>query len=93
MSKLSFCFCGVPDVHIELEKRLAQFMGTEEAIIYSYGFSTVASAIPAYAKRGDILFVWVLFVLIIESDLSSILYHCKVKYCLYFCHHQKVVFG
>ncbi|MEE6459710.1 hypothetical protein FKM82_000706 [Ascaphus truei] len=32
-------------------------MGTEEAIIYSYGFATIASAIPAYSKRGDIVFV------------------------------------
>ncbi|KAM6469925.1 serine palmitoyltransferase 1 isoform 2-T2 [Liasis olivaceus] len=32
-------------------------MKTEEAIIYSYGFATIASAIPAYSKRGDILFV------------------------------------
>ena len=27
----------------------------EEAILYSYGFATVASAIPAYAKRGDVI--------------------------------------
>lgn len=47
------------DVHLELESRLAKFMNTEEAIIYSYGFSTIASAIPAYSKRGDIIFVWV----------------------------------
>ncbi|XP_041826231.1 serine palmitoyltransferase 1-like [Melanotaenia boesemani] len=32
-------------------------MGTEEAIIYSYGFATIASAIPAYSKRGDMIFV------------------------------------
>lgn len=50
--------CLTPaDVHLELEGRLAKFMNTEEAIIYSYGFATVASAIPAYAKRGDIVFV------------------------------------
>ncbi|XP_065096707.1 serine palmitoyltransferase 1 isoform X2 [Paramisgurnus dabryanus] len=32
-------------------------MRTEEAILYSYGFATIASAIPAYSKRGDIIFV------------------------------------
>ncbi|XP_057578109.1 serine palmitoyltransferase 1 isoform X3 [Hippopotamus amphibius kiboko] len=32
-------------------------MKTEEAIIYSYGFATIASAIPAYSKRGDLVFV------------------------------------
>lgn len=41
---------------MELEKRLAQFMNVEETVLYSYGFSTVASAIPAYAKKGDIIF-------------------------------------
>lgn len=45
------------DVHLDLEDRLAKFMKTEEAIIYSYGFATIASAIPAYSKRGDIVFV------------------------------------
>ncbi|XP_062869842.1 serine palmitoyltransferase 1 [Trichomycterus rosablanca] len=50
-------FYGTFDVHLELEERLAKFMGTEEAIIYSYGFATIASAIPAYSKRGDIVFV------------------------------------
>ncbi|KAF3848715.1 hypothetical protein F7725_015212 [Dissostichus mawsoni] len=50
-------FYGTFDVHLELESRLSNFMKTEEAIIYSYGFATIASAIPAYAKRGDIIFV------------------------------------
>lgn len=48
-------------MHLDLEDRLAKFMKTEEAIIYSYGFATIASAIPAYSKRGDIVFVWVTF--------------------------------
>uniref|UniRef100_A0ABI7WXG3 Serine palmitoyltransferase 1 n=1 Tax=Felis catus TaxID=9685 RepID=A0ABI7WXG3_FELCA len=50
-------FYGTFDVHLDLEDRLAKFMQTEEAIIYSYGFATIASAIPAYSKRGDIVFV------------------------------------
>ncbi|ELU18888.1 hypothetical protein CAPTEDRAFT_226782 [Capitella teleta] len=49
-------FYGTVDVHLFLEEALQKFMGCEEAIIYSYGFSTVASAIPAYSKRGDILY-------------------------------------
>jgi hypothetical protein len=36
-------------------------MELEEALIYSYGFSTIASAIPAYAKRGDVIFAFVKF--------------------------------
>ena len=50
-------FYGTADVHVHLEEKLAEFLGTEQAILYSYGFSTVASAIPAYAKKGDIIFV------------------------------------
>lgn len=41
------------DVHLELEEKLAKFMGTEGAIIYAQDYSTVSSAIPAFAKRGD----------------------------------------
>jgi len=48
------------DVHLKLEEKLQEFMHCEEALIYSYGFATIASAIPAYSKRGDIIFVWVL---------------------------------
>ncbi|KAK3611972.1 hypothetical protein CHS0354_011630 [Potamilus streckersoni] len=49
-------FYGTMDVHLELEDRLAKFMHCEEAILYSYGFATIASAIPAYSKRGDVIF-------------------------------------
>lgn len=50
-------FYGTVDVHLELEERLAKFMEMEEAVVYSYGFSTIASAISAYSKRKDICFV------------------------------------
>lgn len=49
-------FYGTMDVHLELEEQLAKFFGCEEAVLYSYGFSTIASAIPSYAKRHDIIF-------------------------------------
>lgn len=48
-------FYGTIDVHLELEERLAKFLQVEETCVYSYGFSTIASAIPSYAKRGDII--------------------------------------
>lgn len=44
------------DVHLELESRLAKFMNAESAIVYSYGFTTVASAIAAYAKKNDVIY-------------------------------------
>jgi len=46
----------VTDVHLTLERRLAEFTGREEAILYSYGFAAVSSAIPAYSKKRDIIF-------------------------------------
>jgi serine palmitoyltransferase len=50
-------FYGTVDVHLELEEHFAKFMDMEEAIIYSYGFSSIASAIPAYCKRNNLIFV------------------------------------
>ncbi|CAG2193535.1 SPT [Mytilus edulis] len=50
-------FYGTMDVHLELEEKFAKFMYCEEAALYSYGFATIASAIPAYSKRGDVIFV------------------------------------
>ncbi|KAI9020469.1 pyridoxal phosphate-dependent transferase [Hyaloraphidium curvatum] len=50
-------FYGTLDVHMQLEKELATFMGTEDGIIYSQGFATVSSVIPSFAKRGDIIVV------------------------------------
>ncbi|XP_071522645.1 serine palmitoyltransferase 1 [Panulirus ornatus] len=49
-------FYGTTQVHLELEDRLAAFFNCERAVLYSYGFSTSASAIPAYSKNGDIIY-------------------------------------
>lgn len=43
------------DVHMDFERDVADFLGTEAAILYSQGFSTVSSVIPAFCKRGDII--------------------------------------
>ncbi|ESK92361.1 serine c-palmitoyltransferase [Moniliophthora roreri MCA 2997] len=48
-------FYGTVDVHMELERDIADFLGTEAAILYSQGFSTISSVIPAFCKRGDII--------------------------------------
>ncbi|KAH0831343.1 serine palmitoyltransferase [Lanmaoa asiatica] len=54
--------CGPPgfygtivDVHLDLERNIAEFLGTESSILYSQGFSTISSVIPAFCKRGDII--------------------------------------
>jgi len=40
----------------ELEKRLAEFEGTEAALYFSTGFATNASIIPALVDEGDAIF-------------------------------------
>lgn len=67
-----FLFGLISDVHLELEERLAKYTRTEEAILYSYGFSTIASAIPAYSKRGDVVFWW-------DTLLTGILFTLKSR--------------
>ncbi|CAH2235037.1 jg15796 [Pararge aegeria aegeria] len=71
-------FYGTIDVHLELEERLAKFLQVEETCVYSYGFSTVASAIPAYAKKGDIIFadekVWFAIQKGIDASRSTVRY-------------------
>ncbi|KAF9644208.1 serine palmitoyltransferase [Thelephora ganbajun] len=48
-------FYGTIDVHTDLERNIADFLGTEDSILYSQAFSTVSSVIPAFSKRGDII--------------------------------------
>lgn len=48
-------FYGTLDIHIQLEKELAEFLGTEAAILYPQGFSTISSVIPCFSKRGDLI--------------------------------------
>ncbi|KAG9310150.1 serine palmitoyltransferase [Chiua virens] len=48
-------FYGTIDVHLDLERNIAEFLGTEASILYSQGFSTISSVIPAFCKRGDII--------------------------------------
>lgn len=40
---------------MDLERNIAQFLGTESAILYSQAFSTISSVIPSFCKRGDVI--------------------------------------
>jgi len=40
---------------MDFERDVADFLGTEAAILYSQAFSTISSVIPAFCKRGDII--------------------------------------
>ncbi|MEN6311393.1 MAG: aminotransferase class I/II-fold pyridoxal phosphate-dependent enzyme, partial [Acidobacteriota bacterium] len=46
---------GTLDLHIELEERLAKFVGMEAALVFSTGFQVNLGSIPAIMDRDDIL--------------------------------------
>ncbi|KAJ4811497.1 Long chain base biosynthesis protein 1 [Rhynchospora pubera] len=48
-------FYGTMDVHLDCEARIAKFIGMPDCALYSYGFCTIFSVIPAFSKKGDII--------------------------------------
>ena len=44
---------GTLDIHVELEKELAEFVGKDEALCFSTGFTVNEGIIPAVVGRGD----------------------------------------
>ena len=50
-------FYGTTTAHLDLEHSLAAFLRAEEGISYSDSTATIASVIPAFAKRGDVLLI------------------------------------
>lgn len=47
---------GTMDLHLELERRLADFKGVEATISFQSGFTANLATIPALVGRGDIIF-------------------------------------
>lgn len=47
---------GTTNLHLELERRLAQFKGVEAAITFQSGFNANIATIPALVGKGDIIF-------------------------------------
>ncbi len=46
---------GTLDLHLELEERLAKFVGMEAALVFSTGFQVNLGTIPAVMDRDDII--------------------------------------
>ena len=46
---------GTMKLHMEVEKRLAKFKGTEASLIYQTGFAANSGLIPQLADKGDII--------------------------------------
>ena len=44
---------GTLDIHVELEKRLAKFMGKEDCLLFSTGFQTAQGIIPVLVQKGE----------------------------------------
>ena len=44
---------GTLDLHVELEGRLAKFLGTEDCLLFSTGFQTAQGIIPTLVQRGE----------------------------------------
>ncbi|MCE1188487.1 MAG: aminotransferase class I/II-fold pyridoxal phosphate-dependent enzyme [Ignavibacteria bacterium] len=44
---------GTIDLHVELEYRLAKFLGTEAVLLFSTGYQTAQGIIPALVQRGE----------------------------------------
>ncbi|MDK1080419.1 MAG: glycine C-acetyltransferase [Anaerolineae bacterium] len=47
---------GTMDLHIELEKRLAEFKGVKAAITFQSGFNANLATIPALVAKEDVIF-------------------------------------
>lgn len=48
---------GTLDLHVELEQKLARFLGTEAALVFSTGFQTNLGVLGALIGRGEHLFM------------------------------------
>ena len=44
---------GTLDIHVQLEKELAAFVGKEEALCFATGFTVNSGVIPCLTGRGD----------------------------------------
>lgn len=48
-------FYGTIDVHMQLEKEFAEWIGAEDSILYSDGIACTSSVITSFSKRGDLI--------------------------------------
>ncbi|RMD49820.1 MAG: aminotransferase class I/II-fold pyridoxal phosphate-dependent enzyme [Ignavibacteria bacterium] len=44
---------GTLDLHIELEERLAKFLGKESVLLFSTGYQTAQGVVPTLVQRGE----------------------------------------
>lgn len=64
---------GTLELHLELERRLAEYVGTEAALVFSTGYQTNVGTISALVGRGD-------FVVTDKDDHASIVDGCRLAF-------------
>lgn len=62
---------GTTSLHARLERRLAEFKGTEDAVVFSTGFMTMMGTVSALTREGDV-------VLSDELNHASIVEGCRL---------------
>jgi 8-amino-7-oxononanoate synthase len=62
---------GTTSLHNRLERKLAEFKGTEDAVVFSTGFMTMMGTVSAMTEEGD-------FVLSDELNHASIVEGCRL---------------
>ncbi len=64
---------GTLDLHVELESKLAEFMGTEAALVFSTGFQTNLGTISTIVSKSEYIFAD-------RSDHASIVDGCRLSF-------------
>ena len=62
---------GTMKLHMDVEKRLAKFKGTESSLIYQTGFAANAGLIPQLVGKGDVIFNTVLLEVAENTGLAT----------------------
>mgnify|MGYP006291784533 CR=1 FL=1 len=64
---------GTLELHLELERRLAEFVGAEATLVFSTGYQVNVGTISAVVGRGD-------YVITDKEDHASIIDGCRLAY-------------
>jgi 8-amino-7-oxononanoate synthase len=64
---------GTLDIHVELERRLARFVGKESALLFSTGFQVNLGVLSCITGRND-------YLIIDEYDHASIIDGCRLSF-------------
>jgi 8-amino-7-oxononanoate synthase len=64
---------GTLDIHVELEKKLADFVGKDAALVYATGFQANLGILGTIVRKGE-------FLVVDKLDHASIIDGCRLSY-------------